>query len=400
MNITFMLNYFTPEQPTINFLFMPLIDGLLAKGHHVNIITPNPTRGIKSEDQKKYSKLKVEKIGNLTIYRVKCYTYKPEKFSKFRLLRRYLSISVRLAHKLKKVRSDLVFVTTNPPLLYAYLVSRYTRRKRIPLLYNVQDIYPNNIMKEEHPLYGFFDYFQKQTLKNATEVITISETMELTLLEKADISRKLKVIHNFDISRVKGHPKENFMYFDPQKFNVVYAGNIGYVQDIDIILSAAKLLIYNPEIVFHIFGEGSQDKRIAQRIKDEYIVNTTYYPPLDVSECANIYQNSDINLISVLPGIINTALPLKTASVLASDRPIIFIGLDDNHKEAWAEQEGIHSITKRNYKELATVISRMYSDNYKNRSFYYKMSEFDENKNVEQYLQTIEKYLKLTKTNY
>ena len=77
MNITFVLFYYLPERPTQNYIYQPIIDALLALGHRVNIITPNPTRGISKEEQKKYRKINYEKHGNLHIYRVNAFIYNP-----------------------------------------------------------------------------------------------------------------------------------------------------------------------------------------------------------------------------------------------------------------------------------------------------------------------------------
>lgn len=353
-----MLFYYDPEQPTINYLYRPLWEKLMAEGHHINIITPNPTRGIPLSVQHTYRKKSVEEQERMSIYRVPCFTYAPAKFSKFKLFRRYVSVSRRLARKLKKVPSDVIFVSTNPPLLYSYLVTKYGHKKGIPVVYNVQDIYPDNLFSEKQLMYKLFNPLQVKSLQRATKIITISETMRKTLLAKGDFADKLSVVHNFDISDVAHADDLSVNYFSATKCNIVYAGNIGYVQDVDVILAAAKNLLYNPTFAFHIFGEGSQAARIAKRIRDENIVNTTYYPALSVEESGALYKNADINIVSILPRIIKTALPLKTASVLAAHKPLIFIGLDAaEHVEEWvSETPNLVVVNNRDYIALSEHI--------------------------------------------
>lgn len=396
MKITFMLFYFEPENPTINYLYRPLWDKLIEAGHEINIITPNPTRGIPLEEQKKYDKTSVEQNGAFTIYRVKSYTYNPRRFSKFKLLKRYISVARHCARKLKKVESDVVFVSTNPPLLYSYLVTKYCARKNIPVIYNVQDIYPDNVFKERSLMYKIFNPLQVKSLTRATEVITISETMRKTLLKKGDFNNKISVIYNFDISEVRKTPlARKYSFFDPLQFNVVYAGNIGYVQDIDVILSAAKLLVHEPRIHIHIVGEGSQAARIAKRIHDENIVNATYYPPHSVEDSAQLYKNADVNIISILPGIIKTALPLKTASCLAAQKPIIFIGLETfYHNEEWAKDANyIYPVNYRNYEKVAEIIEKLASRKGKPKVKHPALKLFDKENNVNEYFNIINKYL-------
>lgn len=364
MKITFMLFYYEPENPTTNYLYRPLWEKLLRDGHEINIITPNPTRGVSEAVQKEYKTKTRETHGKLNIYRVPCYTYKSKNYTKFKLLRRYISVSRRLVKQLKSVGSDVVFVSSSPPLLLSYLTTRYCTKRKIRVVYNVQDIYPNNLFKSRELMYKIFDPLQVLSLKKATSIITISETMRQTLLAKGDFNNKLNVIYNFDISEVKNHSLDRNTFFDKKSFNVVYAGNIGYVQDLDVVLAASKLVLHNPNICFHIIGEGSQAARIAKRISEENLLNVTYYPALSVEDCAQIYLEADINLISILPNIIKTALPLKTASVLEAGKEIIFIGPDKGeHQEEWLKEvKNLSFVPDRNYEKLANIIMKLYSD--------------------------------------
>lgn len=386
-----MLFYYEPEKPTINYLFQPLIDYYLEEGFTVNIVTPNPTRGLGKDEVEKYLNSTIERRQNLFIHRVKSFTYLPEKFSKWNLFKRYVSVSLNLSRYLKKLNSDIIFVSSNPPLLYSYRVTKFAAQKKIPVIYNVQDIYPNNIFKKRNPFYFLFNFLQKKSLKRATEIVTISQTMRDTLLKKGKYADKLNVIYNFDISNVKMYPAKANPFFNANKFNVVYAGNIGYVQDVDVILAAAKELLNNPYIAFHIFGEGSQASRIHERIKAENIVNTTFYAPLKVKESALLYKTADVNLISIRPGIIDTALPLKTASCLAAKKPIIFIGLDSKH-ELWSEHPGITKVNNRDYVYLSKKILTL--ANKEKELYNFSTHLFSKETYLKDYITIMNRYLK------
>ena len=139
--ITFLLMYYKPENHTINYVYNPIINDYIKQGYRVNIIVPNPTRGLSRAKIKEYQNKAEEKIDeNLLLYRVNCFTYK--RFNKFNLLLRYLSVSSRCARKLKKIKSDIVFLQTSPPIFYAYKASKIAKKKNISIVYNVQDIYP------------------------------------------------------------------------------------------------------------------------------------------------------------------------------------------------------------------------------------------------------------------
>jgi len=391
MNITFVLFYYLPEKPTQNYIYQPIIDGLLDLGHTVNIITPNPTRGISKAEQKKYRKIKYEKIGNLHIHRVNAFTYNPHKFSKLKLLFRYISVSLKLPRKLKKVKSDVVFTQTNPPILMSYLVSRFTKRRKIKLVYNVQDLYPDNIFKPQSLLYKLTNPFQVKTLNNADTVITISETMKRTLLTKIKDESKIKVIYNFAISEyISDDRKEevrNRLNIRKDRFNVIYAGNIGYVQDLDVLLRAAELTKDNDYINYHIVGEGSQAERIKCKIIDMNLDKVYFHPMQSPEDAVYLYHLADVNIISILPKVIYTALPLKVASCLEARKPIVFIGLEENNKEKWAKSEHIMTILTRNYKALANDLQKMSIE--VTTPVNYEDSMFNRSSNICSYIQLI-----------
>ncbi len=83
---------------------------------------------------------------------------------------------------------------------------------------------------------------------------------------------------------------------NPDFFKVVYAGAIRRINNLGLILDAAKH-ISNPKIRFYIFGAGDDVEHLKQRIIDEKIdnvvfkglVNKTYIPSVDV--------RADLNLV-------------------------------------------------------------------------------------------------------
>jgi glycosyltransferase involved in cell wall biosynthesis len=390
MNITFVLFYYLPEKPTQNYLYQPIIDGLLKLGHRVNIITPNPTRGISPDEQKRYKKIPYENHDNLHIYRVNSFTYNPHKFSKFKLLLRYLSVSLNLARRLKSIKSDVVFTQTNPPILLSYLVSKWTKKKGIKLIYNVQDLYPDNIFDKKSIMFKLTNPYQVKTLKNATTIIPISEALKKTILTKIDDESKIKVIYNFSISEyVSDAKKEEVrerLQIDPSKFIVIYAGNIGYVQDLDVLLRAAELTKDNAQIVYHIIGEGSQANRIKQKVIDLKLTQVYFHPMQPIEDAIYLYHLASVNIISILPKVIYTALPLKVSSCLEARKPIIFIGLEEDIKEPWMN-EHIIAINHRDYHKLALNLQDLSMK--KINTVYFESKVFDKSTNINDYISII-----------
>jgi|BioPla2DNA2_1021312.scaffolds.fasta_scaffold00312_10 glycosyltransferase involved in cell wall biosynthesis len=327
--ITFLLMYYKPENHTINYVYNPIIDEYLKNGYRVNIVVPNPTRGLSRAKIKEYRKKTEEKIKDkLFLYRVNCFTYR--KYNKLNLLLRYLSVSNKCAKKLRKIHSDIVFLQTSPPIFYAYKASKIAKRKGVSIIYNVQDIYPDNIFKENRLLYKIINHYQKKTLNNADVISTLSQDMKKTLLKKGNFENKIKIIPNPITYKVKEYSEQqlketaNNYGFKKDKINVVYAGNMGYLQDIDVIISAAKKVLEKTNKYNFIFiGEGAQKERLKNEINDLKNENINIYTMAPMEVSPYIYKLADFNVISLLPNVIYTACPLKTAMIIEANKNVI-----------------------------------------------------------------------------
>jgi glycosyltransferase involved in cell wall biosynthesis len=369
--ITFLLMYYKPENHTINYVYNPIINDYIKQGYRVNIIVPNPTRGLSRAKIKEYQNKAEEKIDeNLLLYRVNCFTYK--RYNKFNLLLRYLSVSSRCARKLKKIKSDIVFLQTSPPIFYAYKASKIAKKKNISIVYNVQDIYPDNIFKENKLLYKIIDYYQKKTLNNADVITTLSDDMKNTLLKKGEFKNKIKIIPNPVTFKVDQYNKQllekvSIDYsFKKDKINVVYAGNMGYLQDMDVIISAAKKVLkktnkYN----FILIGEGAQKERLNKEVKSLNNENIKIYNMAPMELSPYIYKLADYNVISLLPNVIYTACPLKTAMIIEADKKVIACVDKDSEyvKELNEKVKELIVISNRNAEKLAKELIKRLKSN-------------------------------------
>lgn len=161
---------------------------------------------------------------------------------------------------------------------------------------------------------------QKYAYKKADQIITISEDMRDLLIEAGAEESKISVIYNWSyqdelISENDISPIIAKM-FDKRFFNVVYAGNIGLFQNVDIILDAALKLHKNDDIWFHIFGDGLYKENLKKRAAKEGIKNITFHPIQPHELAPSIYASASVNLIPLGFNQYRTALPSKPQPAL------------------------------------------------------------------------------------
>lgn len=265
---------------------------------------------------------------------------------------------------------DAVFVQSTTVGGYAVAALR----KKLPhaiITFNVQDIFPYNAVysgkiKEGGMLFRFLASKQRIAYKKADHIITISEDMKETLVEDGVNPNKISVIYNWSY---QDDPYDNLdltpvsHMFDKEKKNIVYAGNIGVMQNVDIIIETARLMKNEDNICFQIIGNGVYKAKLEEKAKEYELNNITFWPLMDPSFAPLIYTAADINVIPLAQSIYKTALPSKTATCIACSRPIIFaIGKDSLFGEKMKRAVGYDVVESNNSYELVDSIHKLLNE--------------------------------------
>lgn len=264
---------------------------------------------------------------------------------------------------IKKYRDyDAVFnQSSNVAGLMAFVVKHIMPKAR--LTYNVQDIFPENasyIGSVRGIVYRILSAEQRYAYHHADQIITISEDMKDLLIEKGADPKKTEVVYNW--SYTDGLYKYEDVYSEkiaefltPNKFNVVYAGNIGTMQNVDIVVAAAKLMQGEGDIHFHIFGDGVYKERLQHEA--EGLTNISFWPMQSSELAPSIYAMADVNVIPLAHNIYRTALPSKTATCIACQKPIIFcFGNQSKFGKRVSDQEGYYVTDSSNAVEMVNAI--------------------------------------------
>lgn len=233
----------------------------------------------------------------------------------------------------RHTNSDAVFLqSTNVAIVSARLARKYNRHAKITL--NVQDIFPYNAgysgnINKNGFVFKVMAAFQRRGYKIVDHIITISEDMKDTLVQDGTPAEKIDVIYNWSYQDEPYDQDKLDMavpdrLFDKRYFNVVYAGNIGVMQNVDILIEAAKLMKEDNSVWFHIIGNGVYKDKLEARAKEYGITNISFWPMQPPEFAPAIYSAADVNVIPLVKDVYRTALPSKTATCLACGKAIIF----------------------------------------------------------------------------
>lgn len=338
-------------------LLVSIVQGLYEAGHTVHIIQKD-TGGTLPHLPKP-----LEELG-VTTDCIPCRLAAKSNFvGRYFVELRYVIKSIRF---LKIYKNSVAVFNQSSTVagFMAYAVKHIMPKAR--LTYNVQDIFPENaayIGSVRGFAYKALSAEQRYAYRHADQIITISEDMKDLLVEKGADPQKTEVIYNWgytdNLYRYEDVYSEKIAEFlSKDKFNVVYAGNIGTMQNVDIVIEAAKLMQNEENVHFHIFGDGMY-KELLQH-EAEGLRNISFWPMQPSELAPSIYAMADINVVPLATNIYRTALPSKTATCIACQKPIIFcIGKDSKFGRLMSNEPGFYVLGSCEADKLVDTIKEL-----------------------------------------
>lgn len=95
---------------------------------------------------------------------------------------------------------------------------------------------------------------------------------------------------------LQAYPYEDKELDNPNLFKVVYCGAIRRINNLGLIVDAAKL-ISNPKIIFVIFGNGDELELLKKRLQDEKIYNVVFKGFVNKRFIPSIDSKADVNVV-------------------------------------------------------------------------------------------------------
>ena len=333
MKILIFNTYYYPEKASSLYLNEDIYQTFIKAGNEIVLYCPTPCRGIDKETRKKYKKIKNEYKydGKLIIKRFGLFKEPKSTFWRFV---RYYFLTWKFFFKGLFTKADIIFSQSTPPII-GLALSKLKFWKRIPIIYNLQDIFPDSLVNtglthKGSLLWRIGRRIENKTYRCADKIVVISEDFKNNITSKGVKEEKIVLIPNWvnidDVYYVskKDNPLFDKYHLSKNKFYISYSGNIGFTQNMDLLLNAAKLLNNeNPNIAFVIVGEGTEKKRIQERIINESIANVFLLPFQDYKDIPYVFSLGDVGLIISKKGVGTNSVPSKTWSYMATARPLL-----------------------------------------------------------------------------
>ncbi len=323
MKILIVSQYFYPESFRVNLMAVEWVK----RGHEVTVLTGYPQYpqgeiyegyGFDKPYEKVWNGVRIERVKMLPRGKnaigmlLNCYTY------------------VRQAKKwVRKCREkyDAIYVFEVSPVTVGLPAVYYKKKFGTPIFFNVLDLWPENV----ETVLG---------VKNKLILSAISRLVKKLYTESNYVlCPSMSFVEN---TFERGIPREKIVFwpqfcatpnlegvtcppcFSQEHFNIVFAGNIGEAQGLDLLVEVADRL-RDTKVRWFLVGDGRARERLEKTVFDRGLSDVVIFLGRTSEEEANRYIHyADCAYLSFQKNkVLEMTLPAKLQSYMACGTPII-----------------------------------------------------------------------------
>lgn len=237
-------------------------------------------------------------------------------------------------------RGDKVLVVTTPPSL-PFITAFAALFKGAGYVLLIHDNYPEiliaaNKAKENSFFVNLLNHFNRWLYKYASKIIVCGRDMFELVKRKTDgLDIPIETIQNWaELENVRPFPRaENALLKElgiKDKLVFLYAGNMGYPNDLESIIECAEKLVDDDRFCFVFLGAGVKRKWLEREITEKSLKNVKLLDPRPRSE-QNIFLNAcDVAIVTLVKKMWGVSMPSRTYNILAAGKPILALTENDS----------------------------------------------------------------------
>lgn len=322
MKILVVCQHYWPEP----YPLPDLCEELVRRGHSVDLITdvPNYPMGI-TYPEYRHGARRREVHNGVRITRT--FTIARRHNAVFRLLN-YYSYAWSSSQYARHLREDydVVFTNQTSPVMMSSAAFAYARRHGKKVVMYCMDLWPACLaaggLGESSPVYRFFDRESRRLYNQPDRILITSRMFRAYLVER----------HGVDDGKIAYLPQYAAARFDAlpppasgkQTVDLMFAGNVGAAQSLTTVLEAAALLRDQPQLRWHIVGDGSELAHLQKLAAEKQLDCVIFHGRKPPEEMPRYYAMADAMLVTLTADpFISLTLPGKVQTYMAAGKPIL-----------------------------------------------------------------------------
>ena len=327
--------YYFPE----NFRINDITKEWIKRGYKVTVVTgiPNYPKG-KFFKGYGYFKKRKETIDGIDVIRLAII---PRLNNPLFLALNYLSFMTAgwFWAKFTRIKSDLVFNFEVSPMTQALPAIWFAKRRRIPSIVYVQDLWPENLQIVGGVNNKFIikrvDKMVDKIYSNATKLLVTSDSFRDSIISRGVDEEKCHVWYQYAEEFYK--PLKDTFRTKDSVLRIIFTGNIGEAQGLDILPKVASKLKeshYADKVRIQIVGDGRNKQNLINEITKLNVNNLfEFIPAQPATEIPKLLSNADVAFLSFTNNeLFKKTIPAKLQSYMACGMPILAVAEGESER--------------------------------------------------------------------
>jgi colanic acid biosynthesis glycosyl transferase WcaI len=366
MNFLFLTLYFPPEIGAAPTRLAAMTRELANLGHNVEVVTgmPNYPQG-KLFPGYRGSFYRMEMRGRVVIHRVWLY---PTVGRGLGRLLNYLSFSLTSLYALFRAKKPDYLFVESPPLTLSGPGYIYSLLRRVPLILNIADLWPDTLVEmgllKKGAALNLLYALERWAYRKASFVNAVTEGLRDSLLNNKHVPQEKLLFLPNGVDTELHHPRVPDEAFKESlgltgKKVLLYSGTLGRAHALENVMEAANLLKNQPDIHFLFLGDGSERPAMEEMKRRLQLDNVTFHDLVPIEQLAPFQAMADAGLVSIrnIP-IFEGARPSKMFPLMAAGKPLLFCGRGEGANLVKEANSGI-VVPSGNPRALADALSAL-----------------------------------------
>ncbi|HLJ60623.1 MAG TPA: glycosyltransferase family 4 protein [bacterium] len=327
MRVLLLTPHYLPEIRSVSVLMSQLADDLAAAGHTVTVLTPYPPANMAEVEA--VSVPAREARNGVRVLRIQVLPF-VKVAPVVRALTHFTLAGAMAAAGLREGRHD-VMIAYSPPLTLALACEILGRWWRAPYVLNVQDVYPQTLidlgLARNRVVVAVLRWLERRAYRHAAAITVHSEGNHTLVAARGVPDGKITVVHNWiDTTETAPGPRDNQYRAEfglRDAFVVLFAGVMGYAQDLAVIVEAASQLRDERDVVFLLVGDGVRRQEAEGLVRARGLQNVRFAPFQPVERYPLLLNAADCCLATLQASVATPVVPSKIAGILAAARPVV-----------------------------------------------------------------------------
>jgi colanic acid biosynthesis glycosyl transferase WcaI len=344
--ILLITQWFDPE-PT--FKGIVFARELVRQGFDVEVLTGFPNYpGGKIYPGYKIQLIQREVIDQVQITRVPLYPNHDQ--SAIKRVFNYLSFAASvLFYGLFVARRADVIYAYHPPLTVGMAASLIRVFRRIPTVYDVQDMWPDTLratgMLKNPRALAVIAFVCRWVYRQMDHIVVLSPGFKRLLVQRGVPEAKIDVIYNWaneaSLKVPQGQLPADFPSSD--KFRIMFAGNMGKAQALATVLEAAELLqARRSKVCFVLLGGGLDVNQLKLKAAQKQLSNVVFLAPVPMAEVGTLLNATDALLVHLIKDpLFEITIPSKTQAYMFVGKPVLMAVAGDAADLVMASGAGV-----------------------------------------------------------